>query len=150
MIRKMRKIDIFVVLFCLFIILTNHQMSTTTLVNVKKPFLIKAGYKDFQDWSKDPNHVYIGRDMSFYVAGAKGSKWGNPFKVKKLGATKCLELYEEYVRNNKELMDHLGELEGKVLGCWCVTAENDQCHGKVLIKLLNEKKMKPKNGKNEK
>ena len=112
----------------------------TTLINVKKPFLVKAGYKDFQDWIKNPNHIYIGRDMSFYVLGTKGSKWANPFRVKKLGANKSLELYEEYIRNNEELMDQLDELNNKVLGCWCITSENDQCHGNILIKLLNEKK----------
>ena len=114
----------------------------TTVVNVKKNFLIQAGYKDFQDWAKNPNHVYIGRDMSYYIPGTKGSKWANPFKLKTLGANKSLELYEEYVRNNKDLMNQLDELDGKVLGCWCITPENDKCHGKVLVKLLNEKKNK--------
>ena len=115
-------------------------MQNTTVVNVKKQFLNKAGYNNFQDWIKNPNHVYIGRDMSYYVEGAKGSKWGNPFKVNVVGINKCLELYEEYIRNNDQLMKQLNELDGKVLGCWCVTNDNDKCHGNVLIKLLNEKK----------
>lgn len=40
------------------------------------------GYKDFQDWDKDPNHLYIGRSMEHYVPGTKKSKWHNPFPVK--------------------------------------------------------------------
>ena len=52
-------------------------------VSLKKYSLTRRGYKSFQDWNTDPNHVYIGRDMSHHVAGALGSKWGNPFKAKK-------------------------------------------------------------------
>lgn len=82
----------------------------TKVVNVKKATLIKNGYKDFQDWVNKPNHVYIGRDTSFYVPGAKASKWANPFPVKKYGRDKCLELYRDYIATNKKLMDELDEL----------------------------------------
>lgn len=53
------------------------------VVNVKKHELIKSGYKNFKDWASRKDHVYIGRDMSFYVEGAPfgGSIWGNPFHV---------------------------------------------------------------------
>ena len=69
----------------------------TTIVNVKKQYLIQRGYVDFKDWASKPNHVYIGREMNFYVDGAKGSKWANPFPVKKYGRDKCLELYKEHI-----------------------------------------------------
>ena len=53
----------------------------TRVVNCKKKELNKLGYADFEDWiNASPDHVYIGIDMSFYVKGAVGSKWGNPFK----------------------------------------------------------------------
>jgi len=53
----------------------------TKVINCKKNELNKLGYKDFDDWIKSSqDHVYIGRNMSFYVHGAVGSKWGNPFK----------------------------------------------------------------------
>ncbi|ARF12429.1 protein of unknown function DUF4326 [Klosneuvirus KNV1] len=113
-----------------------------SVVNVKKKYLNQAGYKDFEDWSKDPNHVYIGRDMSFYVKGTKGSKWQNPFPVKKYGLDKCAELYKEYMTNNKDLLDQLDELDGKVLGCWC---KPDKCHGDILLELLKQKNKPLKN-----
>lgn len=78
------------------------------------------GYDDLLDWLKNPDHIYVGRNMSFYVPGAVESKWKNPFSVKKYGRDKCLELYREYITGNHELMDNLHELKGKVLGCWCV------------------------------
>lgn len=105
------------------------------VVNIKKEYLKKAGYKDLEDWNAHENHVYIGRNMSFYVKGADTSKWRNPFSVKKYGLDKCLELYEDHVRKS-HLYNELPELKGKILGCWC---KPEKCHGDVLIKLLNEK-----------
>jgi hypothetical protein len=56
-------------------------MKMSKVVNCKKNELNKLGYADFAEWLKSsPDHVYIGRNMSFYVPGAVGSKWGNPFK----------------------------------------------------------------------
>ncbi len=106
-----------------------------SVINCKKENLIKLGYKDLEDWQKDPNHVYIGRDMSFYIKGAKGSKWGNPFNVKKYGREKCLELYREYLMNNKELLSQLHELKGKILACWC---KPDDCHGDVILEFIEK------------
>ena len=34
---------------------------------------------------------------------------------------------------NKELMNSLKELKGKVLGCWCCP---ELCHGNILLDLL--------------
>ena len=84
-----------------------------SVVNVKKEFLQKNGYKDFQDWIKTLNHCYIGRDMSYYVAGTTASKWMNPFHVKKYGLKTCLELYESYIRQSV-LYNQLDELRGTV------------------------------------
>ncbi|KAK3095296.1 hypothetical protein FSP39_012939 [Pinctada imbricata] len=109
----------------------------TEVVNVKKKYLNKAGYMDFQHWIRDPNNVYIGRNMSFYVSGAVGSKWRNPFSVKKYGREQCLKMYEEYIRNDSNLYQSLDELEGKTLGCWC---HPDSCHGHVLLDILRERR----------
>ena len=105
------------------------------VICVKKANLKKLGYKDFEDWNKDPNHVYIGRNMSFYVPGTTKSKWSNPYSAKKYGREKCIQMYEEYLRSNKKLMNRLYELEGKTLGCWC---KPDACHGDILVKLIEE------------
>lgn len=107
----------------------------TKIISVKKKNLNKLGYKDFEDWNRDPNHIYIGRNMSFYVKGAIESKWKNPFSVKKYGRDDCLKMYEKYILENKKLLDDLHELENKTLGCWC---KPDLCHGDILIKLLKK------------
>ena len=107
------------------------------IVNVKKAELNKNGIKAFAEWSSKPYNLYIGRNMDFYVKGTYCSKWHNPYTVKKYGLEKCLEMYEAYIRNTPELYNNLSELDGKILGCWC---KPNQCHGDILIKLLNFKK----------
>lgn len=112
---------------------------------MKKAWLKSQGYADLSAWVRDPRHEYIGRNMVFYVGpGAAQSKWSNPFLVKKHGRKKCLELYRSWVvsgvnpltkkrRKGGPLFAELGELRGKVLGCWC---KPEACHGDVLQELL--------------
>lgn len=121
---------------------TMQGTSGTTVVNVRKAELRKVGYRDIEDWLKDPKHVYIGRDMTHYVPGAVGSKWGNPFIAKKLGRDECCKMYRDYIlsdsriqKNGKTLLQSLDELKGKTLGCWC---HPERCHGHVLVELINE------------
>jgi hypothetical protein len=91
-------------------------MSITRVVNLKN----------------EPFDIYIGRP----------SKFGNPYshkegtlaKFKVSSRKEAIEKYESYLLNNKELMDSLVELKGKVLGCWCYPK---QCHGDILSKWAN-------------
>ena len=109
----------------------------TKIVNVKKERLNARNIKDFQEWQKLPNTIYIGRNMSFYVSGAIQSKWHNPFNSKNYPKEECLKLYEEHILDTPQLYNSLLELDNKELGCWC---KPDKCHGDVLIKLLNKYK----------
>jgi hypothetical protein len=108
----------------------------TSVVNVRKKELQKLGYRDLLHWLEDENHVYIGRNMSFYVPGAVASKWANPFTVKKYGRDGCLEEYRKYITSNPVMVFQLAELSGKTLGCWCAP---DPCHGDVLVSLMTGK-----------
>lgn len=108
------------------------------LVCIKKNNLNKIGYDNLEQWMENPNHVYIGRDMTFFVKAAVGSKWQNPFSVKKYGRDRCLQLYEKYLENNVDLINNLHLLENKILGCWC--DENEKCHGQLLLQKLKYKK----------
>lgn len=84
----------------------------------------------------DKYDVYIGRK----------SKWGNPFthlnKDKTLAEfqvdtrEEAINSYEEWIRNNPELMNSLHELKGKTLGCFC---KPKSCHGDILVKLIKER-----------
>ncbi len=73
----------------------------------------------------DEYDVYIGR----------GSKWGNPFIIGTHGGRfEVIRLYEEWIKQQPELMAALYELKGKRLGCFCVPK---MCHGHVLARLAN-------------
>lgn len=109
------------------------ESGPTKVVNIKKAELQKIGYENLERWLENGNHLYIGRSNG-WVAGARKSKWHNPFSVKSHGLETCLELYEEHIRSNPELMDSLEELRGKTLGCWC---KPSSCHGDILVKLLS-------------
>lgn len=75
---------------------------------------------------RDRYDVYIGRP----------SKWGNPFKLTSESARgSTLERYEAWLREQPHLMAAIGELRGKVLGCWCAPRP---CHGDVLARLADE------------
>lgn len=77
---------------------------------------------------RDLYDVYIGRP----------SKWGNPFLIGRDGdRALVIARYRDYIRNRPDLLKDLGELEGKVLGCWC---KPSACHGDVLVELLSEKR----------
>ena len=119
-------------------------MSETKVVSIKKQYLVPE-YQSLLEWLEDDSHVYIGRNMSFYVKGAVGSKWANPFKVAKPNKVykrgkyytldDSLKLYEEYIKRTPELLNSLHELHNKTLGCWC---KPNACHGDILVKLVND------------
>jgi hypothetical protein len=101
------------------------------VVNVRVKFLRKNGYENLLEWLKNPNHIYIGRNM-VYVEGTYSSKWKNPFSVKIYGRDICIEMYIKHL-NESGLIGDIHELKGKVLGCWC---HPESCHGDLLVSLL--------------
>ena len=80
--------------------------------------------------------MYIGRN-NHYVPGAVASKWANNFKVDEYGREECIRKYKEHLLKNDKLMAEIGELKGKVLGCWC---KPESCHGDVLAALADSMK----------
>ena len=106
-------------------------MSKVIDVHVKN--LRKIGYKNLKHWLENPNHIYIWR-RNVYVDGTYQSKWHNPFPIKN-NREKSLDKYKKYIKKNKELINQLNELDGKILGCWC---KPSPCHGDILVKLLKK------------
>ena len=86
---------------------------------------------------KKPFDVYVGRP----------SKWGNPFTHINDGKTlakyvvgsreEAIESYRKWITDGdgKHLLKDLGELKGKVLGCWC---KPKACHADVLDELIKK------------
>lgn len=77
-----------------------------------------------------PYDVYIGRP----------GPWGNPFVVGRDGKRgECVARYAEWIRTQPQLLARLGELKGRVLGCWCKgpATPDRACHGDVLAALAD-------------
>lgn len=70
--------------------------------------------------------VYIGR----------GSKWGNPFIIKRHGnREEVISKYKAYIMSRPDLIKSLPELKEKVLGCWCKPLA---CHGDILVQMIED------------
>ena len=89
--------------------------------------------KTFKGWRLPPDTVYVGR----------GSKWGNPFPFGHqvyLGKAWARDAYAQWLKTTLKgmtlLREHLHELKGKNLACWCKAG--DPCHADILIALANE------------
>lgn len=88
-------------------------------------------------WRMPPNTVSV----------ARPTKWGNPFKVtpersqlSAVGAFRtwlavdgCTAGIQE---RKKWVLEHLEELRGKNLACWC--KPNSACHADVLLAIANK------------
>lgn len=77
-----------------------------------------------------------------YIGRGQGSKWGNPFSHRAGTQAKfvvptideAIRSFEDWIRQQPELMEALSELKGKILGCWC---KPGPCHGDVLARLAD-------------
>lgn len=82
----------------------------------------------------DDYDVYIGR----------GSKWGNPFKMRNSSEAERTRVIREYALwfmqpAQKHLRDDIESLRGKRLGCYCAPKP---CHGHVLVAFLEERRQR--------
>jgi len=74
---------------------------------------------------KEKFDIYIGRP----------GPWGNPFEIGKDGTREeAIQRYREWILSEPLLMQEIGSLRGKILGCWC---SPKLCHGDVLIELVH-------------
>jgi hypothetical protein len=72
---------------------------------------------------REPYDVFIGRP----------SKWGNPFVIGRDGTREeVIKKYADWFMQSALVLD-LGELKGKVLGCYC---KPKACHGDFLVQLI--------------
>ena len=99
--------------------------STPNIVNLHKVYDVNA-------WIK-AGGVYCGRKIDTETFKHEGSKWGNSHTVREhKSRKKVVDLFREDIMNDEELLKDIGELKGKVLGCWC---SPEQCHCEVLHEL---------------
>lgn len=107
-------------------------------VCVKVKYLRQRGFQDFSQWLADPNNLYVGRHGRIFIDKKifhySGSKWANPFPLKKYSLSRSLKLFEEHLTTSG-LVNDLHELRGKHLGCFC--GPDDPCHAKLLSRMVS-------------
>lgn len=110
---------------------------------------------DLRRWLTDQRNVYVGRSGRLFIDKEifhyQDSKWKNPYKVGtkpgQYSLNDSLNLYWQHL-NSSGLINQIGELEGKVLGCFCDTASTTgenaiDCHTKVLTYAYHSRKVQP-------
>lgn len=77
------------------------------------------------------NLIRWAEERGLYVRIDRRTEWGNPFELPADGDrdTVIRNYAEHYLPNKPSLLAKLGDLRGKVLGCWCAP---EPCHGDVL------------------
>lgn len=87
--------------------------------------------------------IYIGRSLGIW-------RFGNPFEIcRSVNREQAIQRFEIWLRNGitfgeknatpkrrRWMLNNLHLLREQKLGCWCAPRD---CHGRVLLELLNEK-----------
>ncbi len=107
---------------------------------------IKPEYKNLKEWMENPNNIYIARKGIVFIDNERFPKedsiWANPYKINtNTSRTEAIEKYKTYITkkiNDGEISrELLLNLKGKQLGCWCKDKGENQCHGDILVELIN-------------
>lgn len=77
------------------------------------------------------------RNSQYDVYIGRGSKWGNPFKMKNSSDEERERVCKEYEKYfwTTNLINDIGELKNKKLGCYC---SPKKCHGDFLKELAEK------------
>jgi hypothetical protein len=94
--------------------------------------------------------VYIGRECKKGGWNLEESEFANPFPIGQMHGTRdqVVEKYKKYLYSNKDLLESVETLRGKILCCWC-NYPKEKCHGKVLLEVLEQKALPLKKRKLE-
>ena len=60
------------------------------------------------------------------------------FFLQEIGLNPSTELYNILINKRNIIMSSLPELKGKTLGCWCKFKGDEDCHGDILLTLVEE------------
>lgn len=104
-------------------------------------FQLRIQRKRTKDFRLPGGAVWIGR----------ASAWHNPFPWPQmfrawllLGWTRpTKETPQELAARRTWIIEHLHELRGKQLACWCPVGTVKECHGDVLVQLANNQLPQP-------
>lgn len=87
-------------------------------------------------WGNPARVGYFRRPGTFWIQSARDEVY-----TERLDQAAAVAMFEEWVttsdgENATWIRDHVHELAGKTLGCWC--SQDGPCHAKVLARLADE------------
>ncbi len=112
----------------------NHAAHTEIEAGTDRRATVEAGGTVTAHTTRDKALIAWAIARGAYVRIDRRSAWGNPFRIGDDGdRAEVIACFGSHVRSRPDLIARLGELRGKVLGCWC---HPEPCHGDALIELL--------------
>jgi hypothetical protein len=79
-----------------------------------------------------PNVVHCKSGVPYDIYIGRPGPWGNPYQIGIDGTREeVIEKFEKFYLQNAWMQSHIGELKGKILGCFCYPLP---CHGDILVK----------------
>lgn len=110
------------------------EMANWTASERERQQKVKAGETVIANLKSDKKLIAWAQKEGRYVFIGRPSAWGNPFVLGKHGdRPTCIENFKTYFDQKPDLQERLGELRGKVLGCYC---HPEPCHGGVLLQCV--------------
>ena len=111
----------------------DKPIAETNSMNPSVPNIINLNtVENVYEWIK-AGGVYVGRKIDNEHFKHDGSKWENRHTIREHKCRKkVIDLFRADIMKNDELRKEIGELKGKVLGCWC---SPEECHAQVLHEL---------------
>ena len=95
-------------------------------VRAGRAVVVRKYHKAVVAWAKSEG---------LYVPIHRPSRWGNPYKLDhERHRDEVCEKYADWLQGQPDLLADIGELRGKVLGCYCTPK---RCHGDELARLAN-------------
>jgi hypothetical protein len=100
---------------------------------------VVANMHTARDNPGDPRLIAWAKERGLFVPVERTtrSKWRNRLKMKNENdeeRDRVCDAYEEWLREQSDLLACIPDLKGKVLGCWCGPL---RCHGDIVARLAN-------------
>lgn len=97
--------------------------------------LVESGVTVVANLRSDAALIDWAQSAGLFVRVDRRSKWGNPYPMAREAERDAVCAHHaEWLKTQPGLLAAVGELKGRVLGCWC---HPKRCHADHLAKLAN-------------
>jgi hypothetical protein len=117
--------------------ISTHELPQWTESECERREEVEGGGTVLANIKIDKQLIAWAESKKLYVRIGRPGDWGNPYVVGEDGdRPTCIASFRVYFLRKRGLHERLGELKGKVLGCYCYP---EACHGHELIEFIRER-----------